>query len=130
MCDYSITAKKQLKAAKGQDIVSSKFGGISSTGFAPKGSDGETAVCLLPGTELAFKRDVMIGGANYGRTARFRQLNKEAASMHHDHLEFANGNLVVLGHLDVGLEATVLQLPAPPKTAAEAAEQKRAEYIG
>lgn len=110
MCDYSIAAKNKISATKGQKLETSKFNLHSSTGFALQGGDGETAVCLLPGTELAFTRDI-IGDANHGRVARFRRLYPEKTHAYHDHLEFANGKVIPIGILPVGLEAEVVQLP-------------------
>ena len=82
------------------------------------------AVCLAPGTELAFAHEPERGGLfasvllrfGYGRIgsnlARFRKLNPEYAQAHHDALEFANGKIVYVTTLLTGQEATVLQLPA------------------
>jgi len=50
--------------------------------------------------------------------------------VHHDALEFADGTSVLLTDLLDGQEATVLQLPAQPKTPAEKAAQKRVTYVG
>jgi hypothetical protein len=66
---------------------------------------------------------------NYN-TAIFRQINKEKISAHHDALEFPDGQIVLLTFLDEGQQATVLQLPAEPKTTVEAEAQKRAAYVG
>ena len=55
------------------------------------------------------------------RTAIFRQINKDQPRMHHDALEFPDGTSVLLTDLREGQEATVLQLPAQPKTPAEEA---------
>jgi hypothetical protein len=63
-------------------------------------------------------------------TAIFRQINKQRLLAHHDALEFPDGQIVLLTHLDAGQEATVLQLPAEPKTAIEAEAQNRAAYVG
>ena len=49
---------------------------------------------------------------------------------HHDALEFPDGTCVLLTSLVEGQEATVLQLPAQPKTPAEEAAQKRVASIG
>ena len=46
------------------------------------------------------------------RTAIFRKINKEVPSTHHDALEFPDGQIVLLTFLEVGQQATVLQLPA------------------
>jgi hypothetical protein len=63
-------------------------------------------------------------------TAIFRQVNKNEPRRHHDALEFPDGRIVLLTELSVGQEATVLQLPAQPTTAAEADDQKRMAYVG
>ena len=64
------------------------------------------------------------------RTAIFRQINKDKPRMHHDALEFPDGTCVLLTDLREGQEATVLQLPAQPKTLAEEAAHRRVTYIG
>jgi len=63
-------------------------------------------------------------------TAIFRQVNKNDPFKHHDALEFPDGHIVLLTSLLEGQEATVLQLPAQPTTAAEAEAQKRIAYAG
>jgi hypothetical protein len=57
-------------------------------------------------------------------TAIFRQINKHNPRTHHDALEFPDGRMVLLTDLLEGQEATVLQLPAQPVTAAETKAQK------
>ena len=47
-----------------------------------------------------------------------------------DALEFPDGTSVLLTDLREGQEATVLQLPAQPKTPAEEAAQRRVTYVG
>jgi hypothetical protein len=64
------------------------------------------------------------------KTAIFRQINKEKIAAHHDALEFPDGRIVLLTFLLEGQHATVLQLPAEPKTAIETEAQRRAAYIG
>ena len=99
------------------------------------------AVCVLPGTELAFAEEVKCSSAPFSllswrvktiesRTAIFRQVNTDIPRVHHDALEFADGTYVLLTDLLDGHEATVLQLPAQPKTPAEEAAQKRVTYVG
>jgi len=63
-------------------------------------------------------------------TAIFRQVNKQRVAAHHDALEFADGQIVLLTLLAEGQQATVLQLPAEPTTADEREKQKRATYVG
>jgi hypothetical protein len=53
-------------------------------------------------------------------------LARVASNRNHTRL----GQQVLLTHLEEGQNATVLQLPAAPKTEKEADEQKRAEYVG
>jgi hypothetical protein len=62
-------------------------------------------------------------------TAIFRQINKDKVTTHHDALEFPDGRIVLLTTLCGGQQATVLQLPAEPKTAVEAQSQRRVAYI-
>ena len=50
--------------------------------------------------------------------------------MHHDALEFPDGQIVLLTSLREGQQATVLQLPARPTTAREAEEQRRVAFSG
>jgi len=96
------------------------------------------AVCILPGTELAFDKPVSmrwsydIANRADGKfsTAIFRQKDKDQPNVHHDVLEFPNGEQVLLTYLSEGQSATVLQLPALPKTPQEAEEQRRAEFVG
>ncbi len=64
------------------------------------------------------------------KTAIFRQINKQKVAAHHDALEFSDGQIVLLTCLCEGQQATVLQLPAEPKTPRELENQKRAAYAG
>jgi len=64
------------------------------------------------------------------KVARFRQINTEQPNVHHDALEFPNGETVLLATLYEGQHATVLQLPAQPKTPAEAEAQTRVTLVG
>jgi hypothetical protein len=64
------------------------------------------------------------------KTAIFRQVNKEKTAAHHDALEFPDGRIVLVTTLYEGQWATVLQLPAEPKTAAEPLSWRRVAYIG
>jgi hypothetical protein len=88
------------------------------------------AVCVLPGTELAFETPIKYQ-TNTGHTvAIFRQINKGATHIHHDALEFPDGQIVLLTRLCEGQKATVLTLPTQPKTAAEAEAEQRVGYVG
>ena len=48
---------------------------------------------------------------------------------HHDALELPDESLVLLTHLVPGQKATILQLPAAPRTANEAKAQERLEVV-
>jgi hypothetical protein len=63
------------------------------------------------------------------RLARFRQINLEQASVHHDALEFPNGKIIQLARLCEGQHATVLQLPASRRATNEAEPQKRGSLV-
>jgi hypothetical protein len=83
----------------------------------------DVAVCLLPGTEVAFERDVECDAAfpfmrNRNlkqKVARFRQVSPEQPTRHHDALEFPDGQIALVTDLREGQRATVLQLPAPER---------------
>jgi hypothetical protein len=137
MCDYSLHNVKSRAARVGDPLTTRNFG-TGTRGFAAS-EDVDTAVCVMPGTELAFARDVACtarGFLGFGarrvkhRTAIFRQVNKEQPRVHHDALEFPDGQIVLLTDLLEGQQATVLQLPAKPATAAEEKEQERVAYSG
>jgi hypothetical protein len=59
------------------------------------------------------------------KVARFRQINMGKPSVHHDALEFPDGETVLLTRLREGQHATVLQLPASPRPVNTAEGQKR-----
>jgi len=137
MCDYSLQNVRSRPAKVGDKLTTHDFS-TGTRGFAAP-EDCNMAVCVLPGTELAFADDVAClptglfrwnaKTANH-RTAIFRQINKDKMVAHHDALEFPDGQIVNLTHLCEGQEATVLQLPAQPATAAEADAQKRVAHVG
>ena len=137
MCDYSLHNVKSRAARVGDQLTTRNFG-TGTRGFAAS-EDADTAVCVMPGTELAFSREVACAATGFlglgarrmkHRTAIFRQLNKEQPRVHHDALEFPDGQTVLLTDLLEGQQATVLQLPAKPATAAEEKVQERVAYIG
>jgi len=137
MCDYSLHNVASRPTKVGDKLTTRDFG-TGTRGFAAV-KDARVAVCVLPGTELAFAKPVAYEpGRLFGwgrttldhRTAIFRQINKERTLAHHDALEFPDGHVVLLTHLCEGQEGVVLQLPAQPMTAAEEVTQKRASYTG
>ena len=120
MCDYSLDFVASRPAKVGDKLVSTQFNGSITRGFAAVGELG-VAVCLLPGTELAFEKDVEYESRLHlfrqspkivDRVAQFRQLNPNQSHAHHDALEFPGGQIVLLTRLCLGQVATVLQLPA------------------
>ena len=119
MCDYSLFYVKSRPAKVGDKLITRDFG-TGTRGFAAS-EDAGVAVCVLPGTELSFAGEVAsrpIGPLGWRKnvfnhtTAIFRQINKEKAMVHHDALEFPDGQIVLLTFLEEGQQATVLQLPA------------------
>src|SRR5258708_14323999 len=126
MCDYSLHAVATRAAEVGETLVSTNFRLTPTRGFAGVDSP-DVAVCLRPGTEIAFDKDVRIDGMVFrkdvgDRLARFRQIDLNKPTRHHDALEFSNGTIVLLTDLAVGQRATVLQLPATPTEKREALE--------
>jgi hypothetical protein len=138
MCDYSLLHVRSRPAKVGDKLNTRDFS-TGTRGFAAA-EDGAVAVCVLPGTELAFSDTVKVSAPRFFRawnketlaysTAIFRQVNKHDPLVHHDALELPNGRIVLLTKLVVGQEATVLQLPAQPTTASEVEAQKRLNYVG
>ena len=137
MCDYSLHFIKSRPAKIGDKLTTRDFG-TGTRGFAAS-DEPRVAVCVLPGTELAFAHEVerlptrlwpRHDGLIRHKTAVFRQVNKEKAATHHDALEFPDGQIVLLTCLSEGQQATVLQLPAEPKTAVEVEAQRRVAFVG
>jgi len=96
MCDYSLDFVASRPARVGDKLISTRFDNSITRGFAAVG-EPNVAVCVLPGTEIAFEQEVEYRHALLPnqkiaeRLARFRQINIEQASVHHDALEFPNG---------------------------------------
>jgi hypothetical protein len=74
-----------------------------------------TAVCVLPGTELAFAQGRRAPAPAFWlgvkrikhKTAIFRQIISDQPPVHHDALEFPDGKTILLTELLDGQEATV-----------------------
>jgi len=129
MCDYSLHHVASRPAKVSDKLVTTELAKASNRGFAAVGEHGaklvihdrppKVAVCLLPGTELAFDDDVrydrafsLLGKARVNhKLARFRQIDLNDPHVQHDALEFPNGQVVKLTQLSAGQTATVLQLP-------------------
>jgi hypothetical protein len=137
MCDYSLSSVRSQPASVGDKLITRNFG-TGTRGFCTP-QDVDVAVCVLPGTELAFADEVRCestgllpwrGKLIKHKTAIFRQVNKERLAAHHDALEFPDGQVMLLTLLREGQQATVLQLPAQPKTTEDDAMPHRVAYIG
>jgi hypothetical protein len=61
MCDYSLHAIASRPARVGETLISTHFRGSATLGFASP-AEKNVAVCLLPGTELAFETNVRYRG--------------------------------------------------------------------
>jgi len=128
MCDYSLHEVASRPAKVGDRLVSTQFWNTTTHGFAEVG-EPKVAVCLLPGTEIAFDSEVQRKETGFflsffrkesryipHKVGRFRQVNLDNPCTHHDAIEFPDGQIVLLTHLCVGQHATVLQLPAQTMT--------------
>ncbi len=119
MCDYSLHLVASRPAKVGDMLVVTELSKSITRGFAAVG-EPDVVVCLLPGTELAFEKEVkyhrafsLFGKARVEhQVARFRQLNMDNPHVHHDALEFPGGQVVLVTRLVAGQTAAVLQLPA------------------
>ncbi len=129
MCDYSLEHVASRAAAVADRLMVTTFDNTVSRGFAAI-DDVNCAVCLRPGTEIAFDQPAVyehpVTWAQTtvpSRLARFRQLDTHLPRVHHDALEFENGEIVLLTRLMPGQKATVLQLPSMPLGRPEGAEE-------
>ena len=133
MCDYSLHHVASRPAKVGDKLITTKFVNTPTGGFSAI-DNANVAVCLLPGTELAFEREVecepalgILPSRKLGQAvARFRQVNLDQPCVHHDALEFPDGKIVLVTRLREGQRATVLQLPASAR-ASEATTQATRE---
>jgi hypothetical protein len=120
MCDYSLHQVRTRPAKVGDKLFTRRF--MSGTGGFAAPEDVNVAVCVLPGTELSFAYEVRRSSlwpwtnrTIQNRTAIFRQVSLNNPHTHHDALEFADGEIVLLTYLMEAQQATVLQLPAAPR---------------
>ena len=139
MCDYSLELVASRPAKIGDELVTTKFQNSMTRGFAAIG-EPNVAVCLLPGTEVAFKTEVkyerffaLIPSMKFGKVgkkvAQFRQINMGKPSVHRDALEFPDGEIMLLTRLCEGQHATVLQLPASARPVNAVEGQKRGSPV-
>lgn len=118
MCDYSLNHLASRPARRGDRLVLSCFGGTPTRGFAAV-EDCHTAVCLMPGTQIAFQADVthermfpfLPRRRVPARVATFVKAPASGRATHRDALEFPDGRVVLVTRLCPGQKATVLQLP-------------------
>jgi|SRR5215207_9379619 hypothetical protein len=139
MCDYSLHAVASRPAQVGETLVTTRFPGTSTRGFASE-SEPKVAVCMLPGTELAFENNVKYDNrwlwakVIESHVAKFGVVDPESPHRHHDAVEFPDGTRVLVTQLMQGQRVMVLQLPvtshnskpAPQDRAPVAAHEKRA----
>ena len=131
MCDYSLHHVASRPAKVGDVLVTTQFWNTPTRGFSAVG-EANVAVCLVPGTEVAFESEVRreLGSFEFlfawkpwkqirHKVACFRQIDLRNPHRHHDALEFPDGQIVLLTQLHAGQTITVLQLPAQPKTPVE-----------
>jgi hypothetical protein len=132
MCDYSLHLVRHRLAQIEDKLVTTKFNKSITRGFAAVG-EPTVAVCLRPGTEVAFDKDVeclpflgLLPNRKLGeKVAMFRQIDLDKPDVHHDALEFPSGQVVLLNRLCEGQHATVLQLPASHPAATLAQQRMR-----
>jgi hypothetical protein len=122
MCDYSLHAVVSRPAQIADKLISTSFRSSSTSGFSAQ-DHREVAVCLLPGTELAFDKDVKFyhrwiwKKSTGSRVARFCRVDAHVLNQHHDALEFPDGRKVLVTMLVGGQRAMVIQLPVSRQSA-------------
>lgn len=120
MCDYSLESLVSREARVGDVLMTCSFSNTTTHGFCSPDKP-DVAVCLKPGTELAFEQPVQTSGiwgyveqafSQDSRLARFRQIDLDKPGTHHDSVELADGRIFKVNALREGQRATVIQLPA------------------
>ena len=134
MCDYSLHAVASRPAEVGEELMTTTFRGTSTRGFASEKEPG-VAVCLLPGTELAFSEEVKYDNrwiwtrTINSRVGKFGKIDPLVPERHHDAVEFADGSYVLVTQLVEGQRVTVLQLPVTKPIAAPASTEQSAPTV-
>ncbi len=132
MCDYSLEHVASRAAKVDDKLVTTSFRGLT-VGLCAFG-EPNIAVCLQPGTELAFDREIELSSRFWRarrletNLARFRRINEGCRAVHHDALGLPGGQVVRLTGLREGQLARVLQLPTVQESQ-EAADQVPATVI-
>ena len=110
MCDYSLHNVASRPAKVGDKLVTTRFFNSGTQGFSSIG-EPNVAVCLLPGVEVAFENEVEVEAglelllswkrrkAINAKVARFRQIDVNVPHVHHDALEFPDGQVVLVTRL-------------------------------
>jgi hypothetical protein len=126
MCDYSLHAVATRPAQVGETLITTTFRGTATRGFA-SANQPDVAVCMLPGTELAFADNVRYDSRWIWtrqvdfRVGKFGAIDGHIRNRHHDTIEFPDGSHVLVTLLCEGQRATVLQLPVAHQPAADRA---------
>jgi hypothetical protein len=137
MCDYSLQHVDSAPAKVGDRLVTTEFRHSGTRGFTEIGAP-DVAICLRPGSELAFDGEVVFADSTgllprrvkiSAGVAQFRQVNLDQPYSHHDALEFPDGRLVMLTALTPGQTATVLQLPASSQPGEKRAAEEPHETV-
>lgn len=131
MCDYSLHHVMSTPAKVGDVLKTTSFAGSSTRGFCAA-DEPNVAVCVMPGTELAFAAEIecdrAVGFLPHRKLAatvgRFRQVDLDKPYAHHDAIELPDGQIVLVTNLSEGQTATVLQLPAEPQPRTEPQEAR------
>jgi hypothetical protein len=125
MCDYSLQAVASRPAKVGETLITTTFRGTSTRGFASE-SEPAVAVCMLPGTELAFAENVKYDNrwiwtkAINSRVGKFGAIEPGVPHRHHDAIEFPDGSSILVTQLCEGQRVTVLQMPVAQQGTAHA----------
>jgi hypothetical protein len=125
MCDYSLHALATRPAQVGETLITTTFRGTLTRGFASE-SEPAVAVCMLPGTELAFAEPVKYehrwlwrSRTNF-RVGKFGAIDQGVPHRHHDAIEFPDGSSVLVTQLLEAQRVTVLQLPVVQQISGQA----------
>src|SRR4051812_26695585 len=104
MCDYSLESVASRPAVVGDRLITARFPTTITRGFASI-EDPCTVVCLMAGTELVFDHEPKFWRSALlwyptatatSKVARFRQIDLDVRTAHHDALEFSDGRIVPL----------------------------------
>src|SRR6476661_7043854 len=117
MCDYSLHDVASRPAKVGDKLVSTQFPNAITRGFADP-AEPRVAVCLMPGTEVAFEKEVECDASfrflptrkSTHIVARVQSVNVHVTTAAHDALELRAGRMVLLAERCEGQSAKLLQL--------------------